>query len=75
LTKGGEERDDPRDRGLVHVEDISPYFLDDVLPHVPACDDERLPESQLPRTAGPFIPWDFQEFRNALLQLVELLFV
>jgi len=33
-----------RDRGMVHVEDIRPDFLDDVLPHIAACDHERLAE-------------------------------
>jgi hypothetical protein len=41
----------------------------------PAGNDKRLPECQLPRPTGPFIPGLSQEFRHTLIQLVELLFV
>src|SRR5215470_13674525 len=35
LDQWSKASDDPRDRGLLHVEDVGPYFLDDVLTHVP----------------------------------------
>src|SRR6516164_1002126 len=44
LDKWREERDVPRYRRLVDVEDIGPDILDDILPHIAAGNDERLPQ-------------------------------
>jgi hypothetical protein len=60
----GEERDDPRDRGLIHAGDISPDFLDNALPHLPACDDKRLPFLSIWETVAHYLVQCVVIFRN-----------
>ena len=48
------------------VEYIGPDILDNILPHVAACDDERFPEDNLPRASCSFVPRLFKEFGDTL---------
>ena len=62
----------PRDRGLVHVEDLRPYFLGDVIAGVPAGDDDRLAHGEFPWAPDSFIPWLAKQVSDHLLQFIEL---
>ena len=42
IDKRRQEDDAPRDRGLIHIEDLRPHLLGDVMAHIPTGDDERL---------------------------------
>src|SRR6266487_5946478 len=56
LDEWREKCDVSRYRGLGDVEDIGPYILDDVLPHIPAGNDYRFPQGQFARASFLFLP-------------------
>src|SRR6516165_12392805 len=60
LDEWREECDVPRYRRLGDVEDVGPYVLDDVLPHISAGNDQRFPQAQFARAPFLFIPWFFE---------------
>src|ERR1700678_1482330 len=68
-----QERDAPGDGRLVHAEDICPYFLGDVIAHVPARDDKRFTEGKFPHSSGSFDPRFRHQFADHLLEFAELL--
>jgi hypothetical protein len=45
-----------RDRGLVHIEDLRPHLLGDVVAHISTGDDECLAQGEFPRTTFALIP-------------------
>ena len=61
------------DYWLRRVEDFSPYFLGNVLPHVAACDDDRLAQGKAFRTPDSFIPRPVELLFDAEDKFVELL--
>ena len=69
------KRDVPRDRGLMHVEDLCPDFLGDVITGVSAGNDKRLTQRKFPRVAVSLVPGFIQHFADQFCQFVELLSV
>jgi hypothetical protein len=55
LNKWREERDVPRYRRLIDVEDVGPNILDDVLPKISAGNDEHLPQGEFMRVPCLFV--------------------
>src|SRR5581483_5246507 len=70
-----QDGDVPRNRGLVHIEDLRPYLFGDVIAHISARNDQRLTQGEFPRTALAVIPWFLEQVADHLLQFVELLSV
>src|SRR6059036_1351773 len=55
------------------IEDVWADIFDDILPHISAGNDQRLPQSQLTRSPFSLIPWFFEQSGHAIFQLVKLL--
>src|ERR1039457_735239 len=70
-----QEADVPRDRGLIHVKDLCPDLLNDVIAGVSAGNDERFTQGKFPRMALSSVPRFFQQVADQFLQFVELLSV
>src|SRR5512142_902398 len=64
-----------RDRGLIHVEDLCPDFLNDVIAGVSAGNDDCFTQGKFPRVAFSPVPRFLQQVAGQFLQFVELLSV